>query len=358
MGHRVFVLIALTLSIFVSAWSVFAAETSNNVLSLKPEIQRGNLQDPKGFWPFIGVGLGVMDHNDRIRTGGIPSHVKIIGSYNFEKVPWIADGGIGLHNEFLTQDGGDDDTIQSLYTELAARYKLNNKWQLGAIWNTLVDNPDRYKSNTENLASFVGLQVMKEFTWDNEYLIRGGARAMTDVGISGETIDTVMAELQVSFGPSAKSEVIRVEQTPRPVAPHLASRAIQTFEIDPGPVNFESDSTKLVGHSNHYLRRLARALASNRHLFERVEVVGHADQRGPDSYNDRLSQRRARAISDALVAAGISSGQIRSVGRGEHDLVSSANTPAALQRNRRVELEFHGVRSQEALKNIIDSVQR
>lgn len=355
MVHRVLGLVVLAFGLNV--WSAFALETSNNVLSLKPEIQRGNINDPKGFWPFIGAGLGVMDHNEKIRTGGVPSHIKLIGSYNFENMPWIADGGIGLHNEFLTQDGSDDDTIQSLYTELAARYKLNNKWQLGAIWNTLVDNPDRYKSNTDNLASFVGLQVMKEFTWDNAYLIRAGGRAMTDVGISGETIDTVMAELQVSFGPSANPEVIRVEQ-PRPVAPHLAERAIQTFEIDPGPVNFETDSTKLVDHSNQYLRRLARALASNRHLFDRVEVVGHADQRGPDSYNDRLSQRRARAISDALVAAGISSGQIRAVGRGEHDLVTSANTPSALLRNRRVELEFHGVRSQEALKNIIDSVQR
>ncbi len=333
----------------------------NNVLSLKPEIQRGDLSNPQGLWPFIGVGLGAMDHNNKIRSGGVPTHIKVLGSYYFETAPWIADAGVGLHNEFLTQKGSESDTIQSLYTELAARYQFTNRWQLGAIWNTLVDNPDRYQSNTNNLASFVGLQVMKEFSWSDQYLVRAGGRAMTDVGISGETIDTVMAELQVSFGPgsSPAPRVIRVEETrPEPIAPHLAKRAVQTFQIDPDDVNFESESTKLVSSSRQYLSRLARALAANRQLFDKVEVVGHADQRGSDIYNDSLSQRRARTISDVLVASGINRSQLVTEGRGKRDLLSNSMSPTALQRNRRVELEFQGVKNQEALKNIIDSVRR
>jgi OOP family OmpA-OmpF porin len=184
---------------------------------------------------------------------------------------------------------------------------------------------------------------------------------MTDVGISGETIDTVMAELEVSFGPSAAPapQVIRVEETrPEPIAPHLARRAVQTFNIDPDDVNFETDSTKLIANSRQYLRRLARALADNRQLFDRVEVVGHADQRGTDKYNEGLSKRRARAISDALIASGISRRQLIIEGRGERDLLSTSMAPSALQRNRRGELQFHGVKNQEALKNVIDSVRR
>ncbi len=166
----------------------------------------------------------------------------------------------------------------------------------------------------------MGLQVLKEFNWSDQYLVRAGGRAMTDIGISGETIDTVMAELQVSFGPksSPAPQVIRVEETrPEPIAPHLAKQAVQSFNIDPDDVNFESDSTKLVSNSRPYLKRLARALAANRHLFDRVEVIGHADQRGPDRYNDVLSKRRARAISDALVSSGISPKQLITEGRGK-----------------------------------------
>lgn len=344
---------------FIFGFGAVAQQT--NVLSLKPEIQKGDLRNPQGLWPYIGVGLGVMDHNDNIRTGGVPGHLKVLGSYYFQTAPWVADLGVGLHNEFLTQKGSDSDSVQSLYTELAARYKFTNHWQLGAIWNTLVDNPDRYKSNTNNLASFMGVQVLKEFTLNEQYLVRAGGRAMTDVGISGETIDTVMAEIQVSFGPksSPAPQIIRVEETtPQPIAPHLAKRAVQTFHIDPDDVNFDTDSTKLVASSRPYLRRLARALAANRQLFDKVEVIGHTDQRGSDKYNDVLSKRRARAIADALVASGISRNQLVTEGRGKSDLVSNAMTPSALQRNRRVELNFEGVKNQEALKNVIDSVRR
>lgn len=348
-----FVRLFATFLMFLS-WAAIAAETTN-VLSLKPEVQRGNLHNPEGLWPFLGVGLGLMDHNERIRTGGVPSHFKVLGSYYFETAPWVADAGLGLHNHFLSQNGSDNDTIQSLYTELAARYEFTNRWQLGAIWNTLVDNPDRYKSNTENLASFMGVQVMKEFAWKEEYLVRAGGRAMTDVGISGETIDTIMAELEVSFGPSSPPVV---EKPPQAIAPHLARRAVQTFDLDPRQVNFETDSTKLVRGSQQYLRRLARALAANRHLFDKMEIVGHADQRGTERYNDRLSKRRARAIADTMIASGISRSQIKADGLGETSLLSTSMSPSALLRNRRAVMEFEGVKNAEALKNIIDSVNR
>ncbi len=129
----------LTLSMVLFS-GVCAFAQQGNVLSLKPEIQRGDLANPQGLWPFLGLGIGAMDHNDNIRSGGIPTHFKVLGSYYFTTAPWIADLGVGLHNEFLTQKGRDSDSIQSLYTELAARYKFSNRWQLGAIWNTLVDN--------------------------------------------------------------------------------------------------------------------------------------------------------------------------------------------------------------------------
>lgn len=337
--------------------AAFAAEES--VLSLKNDFsRRGDIHKPQGFWPLLGVGLGVMDSNEQVRTGGVTNHVKILGSYYFDQTPWVADAGIGLHSEFLTQKGGGSDTIHSLYTEFAARYQLTNKWQLGVIWNTLVDNPDRYKSNTENLASFVGLQAMKEFVWSDEYLVRAGGRAMTDVGIGRETVDTVMAELQVSFGRGKSAPVVK-QAPPTPIAPHLATRAVETYVFeDPGPVHFESDSTKLVPTSQSYFRRLARALASNRHLFDKVEVVGHADQRGPEEYNRKLSVRRAQTVTNLLATAGVNVNQLQPEGRGESELLTTSLAPQALQRNRRVQLQFHGVKNHQALKNIIDSVKR
>jgi len=352
------ILRSLVLIILFAGVSVEALE-GENVLKLDPEVQRGDLRNPQGLWPLVGAGLGVMDHNDKIRTGGTLTHVKLVGSYYFDNQPWVADAGIGLHNEFLSQGGTGSDTIQSLYTELAGRYKFSNKWQLGAIWNTLVDNPDRYKSNTNNLASFLGVQAMKEFVWNENYLVRAGGRVMTDVGIGGEMVDGVMAELQVSFGPGSGPVAEVPPPAPAPVAPHLAKQAIQTFDFDdPGPVHFETDSTKLVPSSQAYLRRLARALGDNRHLFDRVAVIGHADQRGTDTYNLKLSRRRAQTIRNTLTVAGLNVGQIHAEGRGESELLSRSMTSVMLQKNRRVQLEFHGVKNNQALKNVVESVPR
>lgn len=348
--------VAMLLSFTASA-QVF---DSANVLTLDPEIQRGDIYQPDGFWPLLGVGVGATDSNRKVRTGGMPSHIKLLGSYYFQQAPWVADLGVGLHNQFLTQSGQDADTIQSLYTEIAARYRFPNRWQVGGLWNTLLDNPDRYQSNTNNLASFMGLQVMKEFTWSDQYLVRAGGRMTTDIGISRANVDTIMAELEVSF--MAPAKVAEVTPPPEPVkvvsSPHLARKAFQTIQIEPGPVNFESDSTRLVSGSQQYLRRLARVLADNRELFDRVEVVGHADQRGTDPYNDKLSQRRAQTIAKALVDAGLTRKQVESEGRGKRQLLSHANTPGALQRNRRVQLHFEGVKNQVALKHLIDSLSR
>jgi len=343
-----------------------AADTTS--MKLTPTIQGGDVNQPEGLWPFLGAGLGITDNNGEMRTGGIPSHLKLLGSYYFKESPVITDVGLGVHNEVLTQRGSGSNTIQSFYTELSARYQLSNHWQLGAIWNTLVDTPDRYHSNTNNLASFLGLQALKEFSWDNQYVVRAGGRAMTDVGISGESVNTVMAELQVSFGGGKKLSPVALESasikeepievTPAPLAPHLADAAMRSFQIHPGPVNFESGSVRLVQSSKGYLKRLARALAANRHLFDRIEVVGHTDQRGPNPYNDQLSVKRAVAVTSTLVSSGLNPNQIEVQGKGKRALITHSMDGNSLQRNRRVEIAFLGVKNQSALKNVIDSVSR
>ncbi len=351
---------ALAFALAIFSVTTFAAEVS--YLSLKEQVQQGDIYKPQGLWPFLGTSFGVMDSGNQVRSGGVPMHFKIMGSYYLTQMPIVTDLGLGLHNEFLTQQGGGSDTIQSFYTEAAARYQFTDKWQVGAIWNTLVDNPDRYRSNTENLVSFVGLQALKEFVWEDRYVVRAGGRMMTDVGISGENLNTVMAELQISFGSGQRiakdPEPVEDAIVSTPIAPHLDRQAIQVFNIEANTIHFESESTKLVGPSRLYMKKLAQVLADNRHLFDKVEVIGHTDQRGSNTYNDRLSVQRAKAVTDGFVSAGLSQTQIISKGKGRRELLTSFNTNDALAKNRRVQLNFVGVTNQTALKNLIDSVNR
>jgi outer membrane protein OmpA-like peptidoglycan-associated protein len=68
-----------------------------------------------------------------------------------------------------------------------------------------------------------------------------------------------------------------------------------------------------------------------------VEVQGHTDDRGRDSYNLRLSQERADAVRDYLVRAGIDASRMTSHGYGETRPIESNRTRTGRAINRRVE---------------------
>jgi outer membrane protein OmpA-like peptidoglycan-associated protein len=71
-----------------------------------------------------------------------------------------------------------------------------------------------------------------------------------------------------------------------------------------------------------------------------ISVVGHADRSGSDSYNMRLSQRRASVVKDALVSQGIPGGAITTSAKGESEpLVPTADGVREPQ-NRRVHINL------------------
>jgi outer membrane protein OmpA-like peptidoglycan-associated protein len=73
--------------------------------------------------------------------------------------------------------------------------------------------------------------------------------------------------------------------------------------------------------------------------FRSLEVVGHTDNKGTSVYNQQLSEQRAKAVADYLIAQLKLSPQIITIrGMGSLLPVSSNTTPAGRQRNRRVEI--------------------
>ena len=69
----------------------------------------------------------------------------------------------------------------------------------------------------------------------------------------------------------------------------------------------------------------------------RMVVEGHADVRGPTTFNDRLSQERAANVRAALIAAGLPADRIEAIGYGATRPRDPGTTEEAYQRNRRVE---------------------
>lgn len=69
-----------------------------------------------------------------------------------------------------------------------------------------------------------------------------------------------------------------------------------------------------------------------------VMIEGFTDSTGPEDYNQKLSERRANAVRDALVSRGISPERVGTRGYGERFPVATNETAAGRQQNRRVEV--------------------
>ncbi|MEJ2622527.1 MAG: OmpA family protein [Candidatus Thiodiazotropha sp.] len=104
----------------------------------------------------------------------------------------------------------------------------------------------------------------------------------------------------------------------------------------PGNITFEVDKTDVKPNFIEILDSVALVL--NEYKSTMIEVAGHTDSTGSDSYNQLLSQQRAQSVSDILNRNGVAGVRIDTVGYGERRPIASNSTAAGRQQNRRVEL--------------------
>ena len=108
---------------------------------------------------------------------------------------------------------------------------------------------------------------------------------------------------------------------------------------------FRTDDVALRPEAAVRLDALALALAAPEGLRTQIEVSGHSDSLGPRELNEAFTRRRAEAIAALLVARGVTSARLATRGAGEKELrEKKEDSPAARQRNRRIELEIRPLR--------------
>jgi OOP family OmpA-OmpF porin len=100
-------------------------------------------------------------------------------------------------------------------------------------------------------------------------------------------------------------------------------------------VTFALDSAVIEPQSEQTLTRALQILRDNPDV--RVEVGGHTDNQGNASYNRRLSDQRANAVRDWMVAHGIEAARLTARGYGHTQPVGDNNTPEGQAQNRRIE---------------------
>jgi outer membrane protein OmpA-like peptidoglycan-associated protein len=107
-----------------------------------------------------------------------------------------------------------------------------------------------------------------------------------------------------------------------------------------GDVLFDTGRAELKSGASRKIDQLAQFLIE--HPDRRVQIDGFTDSIGTDSYNEELSQRRANAVREALIARGVDSSRIGTEGYGKSYPVATNSDSGGRQLNRRVEVVIGG----------------
>jgi outer membrane protein OmpA-like peptidoglycan-associated protein len=136
-----------------------------------------------------------------------------------------------------------------------------------------------------------------------------------------------------------------VQQSPPPAPPPPVAPVAAPPPPPPPPakkkivlrgVNFDFDKSNIRPDAVPILEQACSILKQESTI--NVSCNGYTDSIGTDAYNQKLSERRARAVRDWLVKCGISSSRLSAKGFGETNPVASNATPEGRAQNRRTEL--------------------
>lgn len=149
----------------------------------------------------------------------------------------------------------------------------------------------------------------------------GAALGAAGGGMIGAQLDAQAAELRNSLG------------NPNVTVTNMGSYLLVNL---PESVTFATDSAAVRSDLQADLRSIAANLVS--YPNSRIQVLGHTDNTGTAAYNFDLSQRRAVAVRDILLGAGVPANRLSAVGMGEDRPIATNTTAAGRAQNRRVEI--------------------
>lgn len=140
---------------------------------------------------------------------------------------------------------------------------------------------------------------------------------------------TLMASLVYRFGPPPAPLVAAPAAMPAP-PPAAARRVFLVF--------FDWDRATITAEGMRIVRQAADAYKSGAPV--QIQVTGYTDASGSVGYNQRLSERRANAVADALARLGVARNDMMVSGRGKNDLRVPTADGVREPQNRRVEIVF------------------
>ena len=144
-----------------------------------------------------------------------------------------------------------------------------------------------------------------------------------DIEACKQSFLTAMTTVESSTQPVADAAPVA---TPEPPAAALVADSYHVF--------FDFDSAEITVEAMTVLEQIKADMSSP--PPRRMVVIGHTCSIGTESYNQRLSERRAEAVKSALLALAVNAESITTEARGEHDQLVATADGVREPRNRQV----------------------
>lgn len=227
----------------------------------------------------------------------------------------------------------------------------NNQWFIENIsWDT-------YKKGNYNTADFQDINAQLELSYTFQYdglttLLKATANVKPyqlytlKIGIAdvGDNLyDSGVFIKNKSFKSSGNTPPLKVliEQE---VA--TLNKDSNTFVLDTTNnknslnilIHFDFDAYEITSESFFYLKKVAYLI--KRYFDRKVEIIGYTDEIGSNDYNQKLSEKRAKAVYDFLIKEGVNEKQINWKGKGKTNPLIIGKSKK-IKRNRRVEFVFY-----------------
>ena len=183
-------------------------------------------------------------------------------------------------------------------------------------------------------AALVALQALSRLV-EAEARIVGGTVFVQGIALN-ETASQYVVKLlndEMPEGFTAKTD-LEMAATPDSVLPAAVCQEELNRLAAQNTVLFETGEAAIQDHSYGFLDRIAYAALKCGDV--RLEISGHTDSDGSEADNLALSERRAQAVLEFMVAAGVSADRMEAIGYGESRPLESNETDADKAANRRI----------------------
>jgi len=187
------------------------------------------------------------------------------------------------------------------------------------------DDPNRRAKTGAAIGAITGAVLGNQTSSKNGKYVGAVAGALTGAAV-GNYMDKQQRKMEQQLAQEQANREISVTRIDE-----------ETLKINvSSEVSFDVNQASIKASFRDSLDKVANVISE--YDKTAIHVIGHTDSTGSESYNQRLSEKRAGSVSRYLSQNGVQRDRMRMAGRGELRPVANNNSSAGRSQNRRVEI--------------------